>query len=266
MFRLKLASCMAENTESFCHALAQYIDDQLGVPVEYVSRIPWQERERLFDRGEIDLIWICGLPYARKSDSAMNDLELLAVPVPAGERYRSRPVYFSDVVVRRDSAYHTFVDLRGTRWAFNEPLSHSGFNVVRAYLAEFGQFDGYFGAVIESGAHSASMAMILSGAVDGTAIDSTVLEWMISEREELARQIRVIDTFGPSPIPPWVVSRRVPCELAESLRRALIEMDRLEPGQAILQSARLERFVPAQDADYDPIRRMARKAESVLLA
>jgi phosphonate transport system substrate-binding protein len=61
---------MAENTESFCHALAQYIDDQLGVPVEYVSGISWQERERLFDRGEIDLIWICGLPYARKSDSA----------------------------------------------------------------------------------------------------------------------------------------------------------------------------------------------------
>jgi hypothetical protein len=37
-------------------------------------------------------------------------------------------------------------------------------------------------------------------------------------------------------------------------------------GVSILRRARLERFVPAVDEDYDPIRRMARQAESVVLA
>jgi phosphonate transport system substrate-binding protein len=102
-----------------------------------VDGIPWQERERLFDRGEIQLLWICGLPYVQKADSGVTEMELLAVPVPVGERYQHKPVYFSDVVVRRTSAYRSFLDLRRASWAFNEPLSHSGFNVVRAYLAQF---------------------------------------------------------------------------------------------------------------------------------
>jgi AhpC/TSA family len=37
MIRLKLASCMAENSESFCHAVARYIDDQLDVPTDYLT-------------------------------------------------------------------------------------------------------------------------------------------------------------------------------------------------------------------------------------
>jgi hypothetical protein len=60
MFQLKLASCMAENTESFCQAIARYFQDQLGTPTECVTGIPWQERERLFDEGEIHVIWLYG--------------------------------------------------------------------------------------------------------------------------------------------------------------------------------------------------------------
>ena len=102
----------------------------------------------------------------------------------AARRYQDRPVYFSDVVVRRDRAhFESFVDLRGASWAYNEPRSHSGFNVVRAYLAESGHLDDFFGAVVESGAHSESLEMVLSGRVDGAAIDSTVLEWLTAQRK-----------------------------------------------------------------------------------
>ena len=113
--RLKLASCMAENSEGFCRARAKYIAVKIGITAEYVDGIPWQERERLFDRGEIQLLWICGLPYVQKADSGVDDTELLAVPVPVGERYQHKPVYFSDVVVRSTSPYRSFLELRGAR-------------------------------------------------------------------------------------------------------------------------------------------------------
>ena len=136
---LKLASCMAENTESFCGAVTAYLGDALGISIEYVSGIPWQERERLFDADEIQILWLCGLPYVQKAGRSDPRIELLAAPIPTGARYLGRPVYFSDVVVRRDSPYRSLFDLRGAAWAYNEPRSHSGYNVVRAYLAEFGQ-------------------------------------------------------------------------------------------------------------------------------
>lgn len=257
---------MAENSESLCQAVAGFIENRIRIPTEYVVGIPWQERERLFDCGEIQILWLCGLPYVHKADQAESGLELLAMPVPRGERYQGRPVYFSDVVIRRDRPFRSFFDLRGASWAFNEPRSHSGFNVVRAYLAEFGQRDKFFGTVVESGAHSASVEMVLSGQVDGSAIDSTVLEWLTAKREGFADEIRVLDTIGPSPIPPWVISRQVPETLRNDIRALLLGLHTEPFGKVMLNRARIDRFVAANDRDYDPIRSMAVKAAQVSFA
>lgn len=266
MFQLRLASCMAENSEGFCQAVAHFIENRIRIPTQYVTGIPWQERERRFDQGEIEILWLCGLPYVLKADAAESGVELLAAPIPRGERYRDRPIYFSDVVVRRDRPFQSFFDLHGASWAYNEPRSHSGFNVVRAYLAEFGRLDHFFGVVVESGAHLVSLEMVLDGQVDGSAIDSTVLEWLIGERAELSGEIRVIDSMGPSPIPPWVISRQVPKRLRSDIRALLLGMHTEPFGRFMLDRARIERFVAAQDRDYDPIRAMARKAELVSFA
>jgi phosphonate transport system substrate-binding protein len=265
MKTLKLASCMAENTEVFCRAVAEYIQRASKVPTQYVGGIPWEERERLFDLGEIEILWLCGLPYVHKADLAEDSMEILAVPVPSGGRYGGRPVYFSDVVVGTSSPFRSIVDLRGASWAYNEPRSHSGFNVVRSYLAELGESSGFFGAVYQSGAHTASLEMVLSRKVDWAAIDSTVLEWSGMQRAGLKDQIRVIDSLGPSPIPPWVVSKKVPLTLRMELRALLIGMERDSAAETILEHGRIARFVTAQDRDYDPIRRMAARAAEVFL-
>jgi phosphonate transport system substrate-binding protein len=195
-----------------------------------------------------------------------SDVELLAVPVPRGDRYQGRPVYFSDVIVRRDRPFRFFLDLRGASFAYNEPRSHSGFNIVRSYLADLLGSDHFFGEVVESGTHSASLAMVLSGQADCAAIDSTVLDWLMDERRDLPEQIRIIETLGPSPIPPWVISRKVSTSLRRELRALLLCMHTKAGGRSILTQAGLERFIEAQDGDYDPIRIMAKKAEQVSLA
>ena len=78
---------------------------------------------------QIQVLWLCGLPYVRKAQFKDFAIELLAVPIPLGSRYRAEPIYFSDVVVKRESRFRSFYDLRGSSWAYNEPMSHSGFNV-----------------------------------------------------------------------------------------------------------------------------------------
>jgi phosphonate transport system substrate-binding protein len=260
---LKLASCMAENTEIFCRALAGYLQRQLGIRTQYVGGIPWQERERLFDQGKIQLLWLCGLPYVDRADVPNSRIELLAVPVPRGLRYHRQPIYFSDIVVRRRSRFETFDHLRGAVFAYNEPRSHSGFNIVRAHLGAEGETAGFFKEAIESGAHSASLNLILSGVVDAAAIDSTVLEWFVGQRPKLKDEIRVLATLGPSPIPPWVILKSVPENLRAVLRTLFLRMNKETCGRAVLAQGSLECLVSAQDSDYDPIRRMAETAERV---
>jgi len=254
---------MAENTEIFCQALAVYLQRQLGIRTQYVGGIPWQERERLFDQGKIQLLWLCGLPYVDRADAPDSRMELLAVPVPQGPRYYRQPIYFSDIVVRRRSRFETFDDLRGAAWAYNEPRSHSGFNIVRAYLGGKGETDGFFREGVESGAHSASLELVLNGGVEVAAIDSTALEWFTARQPNLMDKIRVLATLGPSPIPPWVILKSVPENLRTVLRALLLRMNKEACGRAVLALGSLECLVSARDSDYDPIRRMAETAERV---
>jgi phosphonate transport system substrate-binding protein len=66
---------MAENTEFFCQSAAAYLQAKLGIQTDYVSVIPWQEREQLFDCGEIQILWLCGLPYVHKVDLRESGME-----------------------------------------------------------------------------------------------------------------------------------------------------------------------------------------------
>jgi phosphonate transport system substrate-binding protein len=263
---LKLTSCQAENTEFIGRAVADYIADRLGVATEFVDDIPWQERECLLDKGEIHAGWICGLPYVLKADSRRPSVELLAAPVMAGGRYGSRPVYFSDIVVHRHSMVRSFTDLRGSRWGYNEPRSHSGYNIVRYHLARLSEHETYFSHVTMTGAHQRTLWMIATGQLDASAIDSMVLEMELRRNPVLGRSLRVVETWGPSPAPPWVVSRRLPSSIRRKLRAVMLTMHREVAGKKLLRQARMTRFARTLDADYDSIRRMKSLAEAVATA
>jgi phosphonate transport system substrate-binding protein len=266
MQALQLTSSQAPNASRIPRGVAGYLGARLGIPVTFADDLPWQEREAQLDAGAIQIGWLCGLPYVWRADVPQPAVELLVAHVMAGARYRGEPIYFSDVVVRRESAFRSFGDLRGATWAYNEPASHSGYEVVRYYLATLGEREGYFGRAVEAGSHENALKLILRGRVDGAAIDSTVLEEEIRRSPALAGQIRVVETLGPSPIPPWVIHRGVPPTQREAIRAVLLAMHDDPAGQAILADGHLARFVRVSDRDYDPIRRMARLAAPVRLA
>src|SRR5262249_18134424 len=153
------------------------------------------------------------------------------------------PIYFSDVIVRRDSRFQTFADLRGARWAYNELNSHSGHGVVRYQLAQMGETYSDFGKVMESGWHEQSIRWVTAGKVDGAAIDSQVLAVALRERPHLAGRLRVIDTFGPSTIQPVVAARRLPQSLKAELQAILIEMHKSRAARQALACGCVDRFV-----------------------
>jgi phosphonate transport system substrate-binding protein len=258
---LRFTSCQANIAESFCKSLTAYMRDRLHIPTEFVGHVPWKERERLLDRGQVHVCWICGLPYSRKSGNGT--IELLAAPVMVVPRYKGKPVYYSDVVVRTDGPFRSFEDLRGRAWAYNEPGSHSGYNLVRYHMAANGTPAGFFSRVVESGAHQESLRMILDGRIDGAAIDSTVLEMAFKQDPSLRPKFRTIAVLGPSPAPPWVVHRIVPVEVRTALRREFFKMDTDQEGRRILEESGFLRFVHVDDRDYDPIREMDKVAAAV---
>jgi phosphonate transport system substrate-binding protein len=256
MKTLRLTSLMSQNADPLVDRVASYLADRLALPVEFVDLEPWQARERLLDAGQVQVGWICGYPYIRKVDWEKQPLDLLAAPVMAGPRYSGRPVYFSDVVVHRESAFYTFADLRGATWAYNEPGSQSGYNVVRHHLACLGEDFSYFGRMVEAGAHLRSLQMILNREVDASAIDSTVLEAALHRSPSIGEGIRLVEAIGPSPMPPWVIRHEVDPTLSDHLRSLLLTMHKDPEGAAILATGQMLCFAHVTDGDYDAIRQM----------
>lgn len=262
MKRLRLTSCMAPVMDSLVADLAGYLQDAVGIEIQFSEREDWQERQRLFDRGAVELAWICGLPYVWHADAGA-PLELLAAPVMDGERYMREPVYFSEIVVAAQGSIESIADLKGARWGYNERGSQSGYNAARVWLERNGLDWDHFGPVYEAGTHSRALRWLQAGLIDGAAIDTTVIDWERRREPELVARLRTIDVLGPSPIPPWTVQRRVPTELRRALRKTMLNMQQERRGQGLLARHGLQRFAAVEDADYDLIRRWDRRASRV---
>jgi phosphonate transport system substrate-binding protein len=256
---LTVASFLAENARAVHERIGEWLGRRVGEPVTFCAA-PWDERHRRLDAGDIHVAFICGLPYSEKHDRPERPVELLGAPVMAGARYGGRPVYFTDVVVRHDSPARSFADLRGTVWAYNDDGSNSGYVMPRDHLLRLGEAGGYFARTVASGSHQRSIEKLLAGEVDASGIDSTVLELECHQRPGLAAALRTVESIGPCPIPPVVVGRRLPEAAKRRLREALLAMHGEPEGRAILAGGLVARFVPVQDADYDPIREMVRRA------
>jgi phosphonate transport system substrate-binding protein len=260
---LKIISIQSPNADESCRRISQYLGQELGIRTEFISDLSWQEKEILLDSGEAHLGWICGLPYVRKMAHPDSKIELAAAPVMVQHRYQGKPIYFSDVIVRPDSHFQTFKDLKGASWAYNEPNSQSGYNITRYHLSTMGEKDKFFGRVVQSGSHLNSLELVLKGKIDASAIDSTVLEIELQYRPQLKQQFRIIEVLGPSPIPPWVVSTQLPLELRDDIREVFYLMKDSRDGKSVLEESLMSEMVIVQDQDYDIIRYMAQAAESV---
>ena len=249
---LVFATYLAPRLLPVYEVIVAAVGERLGIPV----RLEVGRSFNQLQTGEVDVGFLCGLPYVRLAE----ELDPLAAPVVAGDRYGGRPVYFSDVIVRRESRFETFADLRGAAWSFNDPDSHSGYLATLARLRELGETEAFFGRVIDAGWHQVSIELVASGRVDASAVDSHVLAVELRDRPDLANQLRIVESFGPSPIQPVVARRSLDAGFRQRLRDTLASL----AGDGLSQGL-VERLTPITDDWYDPIRAMlARVSEAGL--
>jgi phosphonate transport system substrate-binding protein len=256
--RLRFASFLAPNMLPVYRFLAARIGERLGRPVEVVVGSSFDQ----FEAGEADLGVICGLPYVWLADRHPASVEPLAAPVLDGDRYGGRPVYFSDVIVRRDSPITCLEELRGRSWAYNEPASHSGHTVTLYTLVRMGARPGFLGPVVEAGYHQWAMRLVAAGTVDAAAIDSQVLAIELRDHPRLADRLRVIGAFGPSTIQPVVAASRLPDRLKDQVRDLLVGLGDDPTARAALDHGFIRGFAPVDDAAYDDIRAMVAVIEA----
>jgi phosphonate transport system substrate-binding protein len=249
---LRFATFLAPNMLPVYRFLAARIADRLGRPVELVVGASFDQ----FEQGDVDLGVICGLPYVWLADRRPPPVEPLAAPVLAGDRYGGRPVYYSDVIVHRDSPITRLEELRGCSWAYNEPASHSGHTVTLYSLVRMGARPGFFAQVVEAGFHQRAIRLVAQGRIDAAAIDSLVLAVELRDHPRLVDRLRMVGSFGPSTIQPVVAASRLPDRLKHQVQDVLVGLGDDPSAPAALDHGFIRRFAAVDDAAYDDIRAM----------
>lgn len=250
---LRIASYLAPNMMSLYEAVGRYLERVLAVKT-YIWQSEFDPLEDSILHNQVDLAFICGLPFARYAQTMPDQFVAIAAPVMQAERYQNYPVYFSDVIVSATSKLTSLDQLAGKTFCYNDPGSNSGYNLLRDRLMEAGYPSHFFGKVIQSGSHQHSIAWVAEGKADCAAIDSTVLEQELRNSPERSPQLRIIESIGPCPIPPLIATQRLGKSFLEQLQAALLQPD--AELQTHMQQVGIRRFAGVKSEDYEAIAQM----------
>jgi ABC-type phosphate/phosphonate transport system substrate-binding protein len=189
---------------------------------EGVADVPAQlDRTRplaaIWDDPALLLAQICGYPLVTQWRGRLRYVATPRYRVPGceGAHHRSR------FVVRRTDPAMTLAALRGRRAAINEPTSNTGMNLLRAAVAAHARARPFFGAVIETGSHTASARLVASGGADIAAIDAVSFAHLERHESNITRDLRTLGWSVSVPGLPLVTARTAQPRDVAMLRRVL---------------------------------------------
>ena len=227
-----------------------YIGERMGRHIEFVDREDYEEINDLLKSGGVDAAFVCSGPYVDGHRDF--GLELIAAPLAYG-----KTVYYSYIIVSKDSPIRNFEELRGKTFAFTDPMSNTGTLVPTYMLAKMKETpDSFFKKYVFSHSHDKSIKAVSQGIVDGAAVDSLIWDYLDHRGPAFTSKTRIILKSSAYAIPPVVVRPGLAPEIKRRLKHVILTAHLDKRGASILREMAIEKFVAIDDAAYDSIRKM----------
>ena len=239
-----------KETFSYYKDLLDYIGAKMNRKVRLIQRKTYGEVNELFQKGQVDLAFICSGPYSVGKETY--GFEALATPI-----VREKPFYQSYLIVNKTSTYQNLMDLRGKVFAFTDPDSNTGALVPRYWLSKMGETpESFFERFTYTYSHDNSIMAVARALVDGATVDGHKWEYFESKNPIYSSRTRIIKKSEPFGSPPLVASVALPPQSKEQIRQSVFRMHLNPEGKKILDKLMIDRFVPPEEEWYEPIRQM----------
>jgi ABC-type phosphate/phosphonate transport system substrate-binding protein len=162
---------------------------------------------------------ICGYSLTHADRQHLRVIATPRYAVPGCEG----PMYRSAIVVQADSRAESLADLRGAACAVNGFDSHSGANVLAFEASKVATTDErhepFFGRVIVTGGHEASVAAVARGACALASIDAVTYALLAAWRPRALEGTRFLAWTEAAPAPPFVTRRNE----SDAVRAAIVQ-------------------------------------------
>lgn len=179
----------------------------------------------------------CGFPFRARLHP---NVHLIGTPdyalpgCPAG--------YYRSLFIKRTSdPRRSLPAMDGARFAYNEPLSQSGWAGPIHHMLRLGTRPG---ALLQTGAHAASLRAVQGGEADFAGLDA--LTWTLLERAGETADTEVFAQTDPTPALPFITGPNGdPAALAQATRAAIETLPAL-----VRDTLHLRALVQIPAADY----------------
>lgn len=246
-------------------ALFGWLAERAGVRLDVIAHAAPAPLSELWQRDDLGAVFMCGYPWSRLPSEERP--VMLAAPVASAPWAAGRPLYASHIAVAADGAVRNLEDLASAVWGWTVRDSQSGYHAPRAFLAGLPPADAPHPAAIGPLLNpSGVIAALRDGRIGAGAIDAYAYLLLARHEPETVAGLRIVATTEPGPCPLLVASRAAPAKALSALRQVLTGMHESEAGRALLARLCLERFAPANEADYRDLPRRAEETDRRLAA
>jgi phosphonate transport system substrate-binding protein len=239
------------------NGVADYLTEQLDIPVEYVASTDYAALVTAFTNGDVPLAWFGGLTGVQAR-----------LEVEGAEAIVQRPVdqeFTSVFIVGPGVEANSLADLAGLTFTFGSETSTSGHLMPRYFLVQAGvdpetDFDGGPGY---SGSHDKTWQLVESGSYQAGALNSTVWDRAVDEGAVDTSKVRVIETTQPYYDYHWVANPLLDEKYGDgtigAIKAAFLAMGDDPDMKDVLDLFDAEGFIETQNSNYDAIEDVARQ-------
>lgn len=240
-----------KETVKFYKEIVDYIGKKMEIPVEMVQKESYDEMDKLLERGEVNIAFICSGPYVKNKEKF--GVELLVAPQSYG-----KPFYHAYIIVHKDSPIKSLTDLKGKSFAFTDPKSNTGKLVPTYMIAKnFNKTpEQFFSKITYTKSHDKSIEAVAKKIVDGASVDSLIYDYAAKKNPVYTSLTKIIEKSPPYGIPPVVVTKNFDPNLKEKIKQTFLNMHKDPEGKKILDGIMVDKFIVPKDSDYNSVREM----------
>jgi phosphonate transport system substrate-binding protein len=241
------------------HLVVEHLSKTTGLTIRQVFPDTFDEHMHMVGRGLIDFTFSNPFIYVKIADRYGARAFARIVEEQGKKNFRGQ------IICRADNAnIKTLADLKGKRLIAVDPTSAGGFLYPWSYVLENGLRKEDFAEITfapgPGGKQEKVVMAVYSGKYDVGMIREGTLK-ILANKIDL-KQIKIL-AYSPW-YPGWVYAARRGLDPAiiAKIKQALLALNSNTPEhRAILEKAGFIAVIPAQDKDFDPVRKLAKVLE-----
>ena len=233
--------------------LAEYLSKAIGQSIQVKISRDYHSHIELIGKDKLDIAYMGPASYVDMVERFGEK------PILARQAIKGSPTFQGKIITRNNNGIQKLIDLKGKRFAFGDSASTMSHLVPRYMLWESGVTVDQLSGYKFLGSHDNVALAVLGGDYDAGAVKEAVFY------KYQSRGLRELATTPALSEHLFVASTRLPKEVVEKLRKALLELHSDPQGKKIMSGIKkgISAYLPAGTSDYDNLRVILKKLKEM---